>query len=501
MNLETQTNFEDFIRSFKESLKSVFYDRDDIQKFSLQRSLPPLVMREIMANNPLSVAIPENFGGRGVKVKECLGILEAASYESLPLSLTFGINIALFLEPVAKYGQETAKKAIFKRFLEKQNMGGLMITEPDYGSDALNMQTYHTAEGDYHHINGTKHWQGLTGLADYWLITCRSQDESGKLSRDIDFFVADNTHHEQRVQVSEYYNNLGLYMIPYGINQLQNIKVSKTYKLIPETTGLKLMLDLLHRSRMQFPGMGMGFVKRMLDEGLQHTRNRMVSGKSLFELDQVRFQLSRVQNAYTICSAMCARSTEKSGIEHDVSLDAIEANSIKTYITDLMQESAQTVAQLFGGNGYKMENIATRGIVDSRPFQIFEGSNEMLYTQISEMVLKMMKRAKETNFFAFLSQYHLTENASDLFKATVNFSIDLPISQRKMVDLGKIISRIISANLVIDLGEKGFRKELIEDSLVSIQQEVSALVGSFSFQNTIQPKEDYQERSSWLEFV
>lgn len=501
MNLNTPLTFDEYIKTFKTSLKSVFYDRDDIRKFSLKRGLPPLVMREIMANKPLSVAIPEEFGGRGVKVKECLGILEAASYESLPLSLTFGINIALFLEPVAKYAQETAKKEVFKRFLEKQNMGGLMITEPNYGSDALNMQTSHTFDNDHYTINGTKHWQGLTGLADYWLITSRNQGVNGKLDRDIDFFIADNSHCEQRVHVSEYYNNLGLYMIPYGINQLQNIRVPKTYKLTPESTGLKLMLDLLHRSRMQFPGMGMGFIKRMFDEGLQHTQNRMVGNQSLFELDQVRFQLSRVQNAYTICSAMCARSTEKSSIENNLSLDAVEANSIKTYITDLMQESSQTVAQLFGGNGYKMENIATRGIVDSRPFQIFEGSNEMLYTQISEMVLKMMKRSKETNFLHFLSSYDLTEKAVDLFKSTINFSINAPISQRKMVNLGKIISRIISANLVVNLGEKGFRKDLIQDSLESIQHEVSSLMGSFNYNNNVEPKEDYQEGSAWLKFV
>ncbi len=152
-------NFSEFIQAFEKTLKSVFYERADIDKFSLNRGLPPLVMREIMANSPLSVAIPENYGGRGIKVKECLGVLASASYESLPLSLTFGINIALFLEPVAKYANETVKPDIFKRFLEKQQMGGLMITEPGFGSDALNMQTSYTKENDSFHIKGTKHWQ------------------------------------------------------------------------------------------------------------------------------------------------------------------------------------------------------------------------------------------------------------------------------------------------------------------------------------------------------
>jgi len=116
-------NFSEYLKEFEQTLKSVFYERDDINKFSLNRGFPPLVMREIMSGSPLSVAIPENYGGRGAKVKECLGILSSAAYESLPLALTLGINIALFLEPVAKYANDTVKNGIFKRFLEKQQNG------------------------------------------------------------------------------------------------------------------------------------------------------------------------------------------------------------------------------------------------------------------------------------------------------------------------------------------------------------------------------------------
>ena len=162
----------------------------------------------------------------------------------------------------------------------------------------------------------------------------------------------------------------------------------KKNKLIPESTGLKLMMDLLHRSRLQFPGMAIGFVKRMLDEAVEHCNKRFVSGKPLIALDQVKFRISQLQSAFTVASSLCFRSSKMSGIEENVAGAGIEANCMKAYATDLMQRSAQTVTQLKGANGYKMESYAGRGIMDSRPFQVFEGSNEMLYTQISEMVLK-----------------------------------------------------------------------------------------------------------------
>src|SRR5690606_11843579 len=114
-------SFPAFIRNFEQTLKHVFYEQADINQLSLERGLPTALWKSIMTPVPLSVAIPKSYGGRGCIVKECLALLSAASYESVPLLLTFGINIALFLEPVAKYADETIKEGIFKRFLHEQN--------------------------------------------------------------------------------------------------------------------------------------------------------------------------------------------------------------------------------------------------------------------------------------------------------------------------------------------------------------------------------------------
>jgi alkylation response protein AidB-like acyl-CoA dehydrogenase len=162
--------------------------------------------------------------------------------------------------------------------------------------------------------------------------------------------------------------------------------------------------------------MGMGFIRRMLDEAIQHTNSRIVGGKPLMALDQVKHHISRIQSAFTICSAMCSRSAVISGIENNLATCAIEANSMKAHITDLMQEAAQTLTQLSGGNGYKAESMGSRAVIDSRPFQIFEGSNDMLYTQIFELVSKLMTRQKTNNLSSFLKNYDLTKNVADQFK-------------------------------------------------------------------------------------
>ncbi len=497
-NQESQVEertFHQFLEDFKASMRRAFHIEDKIDKFCSTRGIPPNVLTELMSENPLALCIPKQYGGFGGGVKENIAFISEASYESLALSLTLGINNALFIQPVAKYGQEAVKQKVFDQFLYNGSMGGLMITEPDFGSDALNMKTSFSEKDGFFHIYGKKHWAGLTGMADFWVLTARKRAESGDLMRDIDMFICDVNAPRQKIVVEEYFESLGLYQIPYGRNHI-DVHIPESQKLIPHTTGIQMLLDLLHRSRYQFPGMGLGFIKRILDEAIYHTKSRLVSNKKLFDFDQVQHRLSRLQANFTICSAFCLKSGEVAGTENNLSSDGLEPNVIKSVTSDLMQESAQSLLQLVGAKGYKLNHIAGRSVVDSRPFQIFEGSNDILYHQIAESVIKKMKKAKEKSLYKFLNGF--TTRTAEKIKGIVNFDLDFQIPQRKLIELGQVISRIVSMNLVLNLEEKGFRKDLIENAVIVLKQEISQLFNSFHVENDTRIVVDYEENSTWF---
>ena len=380
-------------------------------------------------------------------------------------------------------------------------MGGLMITEPGHGSDALGMQTrYRSLEGGGYHIKGLKHWAGLTGWADFWLLTARRADADGQLSRDIDFFICDVNDPDQHIEVEEVFENLGLYMIPYGRNRI-DVRVPESSRLQPKSTGIKMMLDLLHRSRTQFPGMGMGFLQRILDEAIEHCRSREVGGSPLTSYDQVQARLAKLQASYTICSAMCTYTSEHAGLEHDMSKDAVSANAIKSVVTDLMHDASQSLLQLVGAKGYRLDHVAGRSLVDSRPFQIFEGSNDILYQQISEGVLKFMRKAREKNLLSYLKSYKLTERVADMFKDSLNMNVDLQLSQRKLVDLGRAIGRMVSMDFVVELGERGFRSDLVSNALETMRRDVEMLMTNYRLAADTAVVEDYEAESGWLDYV
>src|SRR5665648_1021203 len=103
-NMESQTeekSIQHLLEDFKASMKRAFHEEDKIDQFCSTRGLPPAVLEELMSENPLALCIPKEYGGFGGSVRDNIAFVSAASYESLALSLTLGINNALFIQPVS----------------------------------------------------------------------------------------------------------------------------------------------------------------------------------------------------------------------------------------------------------------------------------------------------------------------------------------------------------------------------------------------------------------
>ena len=67
--------------------------------------------------------------------------------------------------------------------------------------------------------------------------------------------------------------------------------------------------------------------------------------------------------------------------------------------------------------------------------------------------------------------------------------------------LGNVLGRIISMEMVIDIGLKGFHKDLIAGSLNMLKQDLANKLSSWSFSNKTVVTVDYAEQSNWRNFV
>jgi hypothetical protein len=100
-----------------------------------------------------------------------------------------------------------------------------------------------------------------------------------------------------------------------------------------------------------------------------------------------------------------------------------------------------------------------------------------------------------------MKSFDLTSNAANLVKDLFNFDLDFSIPQRKMVELGQVLSRVISMEHVVALSNKGFSEKLIDGTIVHLHQEMQQLLASFNVNNETKVIEVYKGKSDWLSFV
>ena len=125
----------------------------------------------------------------------------------------------------------------------------------------------------------------------------------------------------------------------------------------------------------------------------------------------------------------------------------------------------------------------------------------MLYTQIADIATKKMKKTKSANLLQYLTGDPLTENAAGYFSKFLDFVPGDLLPQRKLVDLGKIISRVISAGYVVTMAARGFRKDLIDGCLEHLRMDIAMLASKLHLDSRALVIEDYVADSDWRSFV
>lgn len=194
---------------------------------------------------------------------------------------------------------------------------------------------------------------------------------------------------------------------------------------------------------------------------------------------------------------MVYNSAKISGLAEDLSSFGLIANASKALLTDMMQSSAQSLLQLVGAKGYRRDHIAGRGVVDSRPFQIFEGSNDVMYLQTADVLLKAMKKQKTTRLSDFLEQYSCTKNSAVVFHRYLSFKLDADPLQRQKVILGKILSWLMALELTTRLRNTGFNAEMIDNAFQVVEPIIAGLTSGYQISSAVSVIESYRESADW----
>ncbi len=414
---------------------------------------PDEVLREFLELGALHHFIPQELGGRYSSIEGLMEFVELTAYHSLPLGLSLGIAGSLFLRPVILHAPTELRDSILHDFLTRPALGGLMLTEPTGGTDMAAFRTNYTEENGTLLLNGTKCWGGLTGVADHWLVAARLH-RRGKATKRMGLLYVPLK--SRGVKVHTYFDALGLNPITYGETHFDNVSLpAANLVALPGEAPLRVIFDTLFRSRLGLPAIAAGLCRRLAHEVAIRVDNRRAFGVSLSNFDQIQFQLSELRGMHQLTRCLGRFTGARINDHEDVSGDNTLVNCAKIICTETMHLASDCALQVFGSAAYKRNHLVGRAYVDSRPFRLFEGLNEVLDATVYGGIARRGTRCDRPAVEADLGRYGLCPSGEVSDRALDLFSVYTETSQRQRVVLGRITAWLmVLAILECEAGEE-----------------------------------------------
>lgn len=359
------------------------FDRRYWMKYAARNEPPKELYEQIAADGFLGLMVPEEYGGAGQGMTEMTLFMEGLANNGIPLlNLVVGPTMTMGL--IAKHGSEEQKR----RFLPDGCSGKLKfcfaITEPNAGSNTMQITTIARRDGEGFRLNGQKVFITDAGDADYALVVTRTtpSQEVDRKSDGFTLFMVDMKHsgiQKTLIPVS--------FPVPESQWQLffDDVPLSAADALGQVDRGFDILFDTLNPERIILAGLCTGLGRYALTRAVEYANDRKVFNNTPIGAYQgVSHPLAVAKTEVEMASLMAL----KAAWAFDSGLPAGEyANMAKYFAAEAGIRAVDSAIQTFGGNGFTKEY----GIFDLYPMvrllRTAPLNREMVLNYIAEKVM------------------------------------------------------------------------------------------------------------------
>ncbi|MGZ8744245.1 MAG: acyl-CoA dehydrogenase family protein, partial [Nocardioides sp.] len=314
--------------------------------------------------------VPEQYGGAGADALATVIVIEEVARACVSSSLIPAVN-KLGSLPVQLSGSEELKAKYLTKLAAGEGGFSYCLSEPDAGSDALNMKTKAVKDGDHWVLNGVKRWITNAGESEYYTVMAVS--DSVARSKGVSAFVVEKS--DEGVSFGAKENKLGIKGSPTREVYLDNVRIPADRMIGAEGTGFATAMKTLDHTRVTIAAQAVGVAQGALDYALGYAKERQQFGKAIAEFQGLQFMLAdmgmKVEAARQITYAAAGRSERG---DKDLTFFGAAA---KCFASDVAMEVTTNAVQVLGGYGYTRDYPVERMMRDAKITQIYEGTNQV----------------------------------------------------------------------------------------------------------------------------
>ena len=326
--------------------------------------------------------VPEEYEGAGMGMQEMGLAMETLCAEGCGMAGTWYLVLTAGMAAVGirENGTEEQKETYLPDIANGERNFSIGITEPEAGTNTLNVATRAEKDGDEYVLNGNKAWITFSDRADNMILVTRTtpREEVERGTDGISLFIVDMD--APGIDVSP---------IPkHGINYskscevfIEDVRVPAENLLGEEDEGWWALVDMLNPERIGFAAAGTGIGKLAADTAIEYANDREVFGAPVGSHQAVSFPITQAYAKMDTAALM----REKASWLYDQGEECgYETNVAKATAVSAGIEAVKQSMQAFGGWGYAKEYDVERWWREINLTRLAPVSQQMAYNHISQ---------------------------------------------------------------------------------------------------------------------
>src|SRR5262245_17423243 len=130
----------------------------------------------------LGISVEARYGGRGADVRTYAQALSRIGREGSGLRTLFSAHSSIGQYPICRFGTAAQKERYLPPSSRGEKIMAFGLTEPDAGSNPLEMKSTYRREGDHFVLNGMKYLISNGGIADAIVVFAYPEASAGRIS-------------------------------------------------------------------------------------------------------------------------------------------------------------------------------------------------------------------------------------------------------------------------------------------------------------------------------
>ena len=334
------------------------------------------------------VALPEEHGGSGLGMSEMAIIIEnlAEGGGGGTVGQLFMNNPIFGGVAIAKFGGEAMKRDLLPGLARGEVRFAMALTEPDAGTNTLEITTSARPDGNGWRLNGRKIW--ITGVpqAHKILVIARTKklDEVERRTQGMTMFLVDSEREGLSHQAIE---KVGTNTQPSSNVFFDDVRVDPEEVIGTVDAGWPELLEVLNTERIVTTAACVGAGRLAIRLAVDFAAERNVFRNApIGSYQGLQFPLAQCH-----AELECARVMNfKAAWLHDRGLPyGSEANMAKLIGAQALATATERSMQTMGGMGFSKEMHAERLWRDARLFKFAPISEEMILNFIAQHDLGM----------------------------------------------------------------------------------------------------------------